>query len=118
MTTPEGIVKAKLRELLARYVGLYVYRPVPTGFGKTTLDVIGCYRGFFFIVETKALGKKPTQRQYLELVGAERAMGKTFVIAGPDSPVLGELTAWLDHLTRTVPDDPHFTPDPVHRRAL
>lgn len=118
MTTPEGRVKAKLRSILKRYAGIHTYWPVPSGYGGSTLDVLGCYRGRFFAVETKAEGKKPTLRQTGDLQSIERAMGRTFVIIGTNSPVFDELTAWLDHLTETVPDDPHISPDTVARRPI
>lgn len=116
--TPEGKVKAKLRRVLDHYDAMYTYWPVPSGFGKTTLDVIGCYRGRFFSVETKAPGKKPTLRQVGELDAIGKAMGRTFVIAGEQSPVFLELVEWLNHLTETVDDRPHITHDPVARRPL
>lgn len=117
--TPEGRVKERVRKLLSMYGDeLYAYWPVPTGFGRTTLDVIGCYRGRFFSVETKAEGKKPTLRQTGELHNMERAMARTFVIAGEQSPVFGELRAWLEALKDTVPYDPHLTPDAVARRTI
>jgi len=46
------------------------------------------------------------------------AMGRTFVVAGVESPVFGELRAWLDNLTETIDDDSHLTPAQVRRRAL
>jgi len=118
MATPEGKVKARVRELLSRYAGIYVYMPVPTGFGRTTLDFLGCYRGQFFCVETKSEGKKPTLRQMKELEYIAKAMGRTFVISGVDSPVLDELRTWLDDLTRTVPYASLVPIDPVHRRPI
>lgn len=118
MTTPEGHTKKKLRDILARYDGMYTYWPVPSGYGKTTVDCLGCYRGRFFIVETKAEGKKPTLRQTGELQNAERAMGKAFVMAGPQDPAFESLIRWLDELTMTVPYDPHISPDQVRRRLL
>ena len=117
-TTPEGRVKSRLRELFAQYDGMYSYWPVPSGFGKTTLDVLGCYRGKFFSVETKAEGKKPTLRQTEEIKHIEYAMGKAFVMSGEASPVFDELREWLDLLTTTVPHDPHISPDQVNRRPL
>ena len=118
MTTPEGRVKAKVRKLLVTYDGMYIFMPVPSGYGRTTLDFLGCYRGHFFAVETKAPGKKPTLRQDVELKGVARAMGRTFVIDSVHSPVLEELRAWLDTLTETIRDDPHIPPDQVRRRPL
>jgi hypothetical protein len=116
--TPEAQVKAKVRQYLGEYGSLYQHWPVPGGFGRTTVDCIGCYRGFFFAIETKAPGKKPTVRQVGVLNSMERAMGRTFVIDSIDSPVLEELRAWLDQLTTMVPDDPHLTSDPVRRRPV
>lgn len=118
MTTPEGLVKAELRRILKEYTGIFTYWPVPMGFGSTTLDVLGCYRGRFFSVETKAPKKKPTLRQAGRLNEIEEAMGRTFVIAGINSPVFGELRIWLDQLTNTVPYEPYLTPDAVKRRPI
>ena len=117
-TTPENKVKAKLRKLLKNYPDVYTYWPVPSGFGKTTLDVLGCYRGRFFEIETKAPGKKPTLRQQVELESIGRSMGKTFVITGTDSPVFEELRQWLDELEATVPYAPHIPPDATNRRII
>lgn len=119
MGTPEGQVKAKLRRVLSDYTeGMYTYWPVPSGFGKTSLDVLGCYRGRFFSVETKADGKKPTLRQTGELQAIGAAMGKTFVMSGVGDPVFDMLVQWLDELTRTIPYDPDRPPDQVNRRVL
>jgi len=117
-STPEKRVKDKLKKLLKDYPDAYAYWPVSTGFGKTTLDVLGCYRGRFFEVETKAPGKKPTLRQQVELESIGRAMGKTFVITGTDSPVFEELRQWLDEIKATVDYDPHIPRDQTNRRII
>ena len=117
-TTPEARVKAKLRKLLAGYTGLYTYWPVPSGYGKTTLDVLGCYRGRFFSIETKADGKKPTLRQVGELKSIAQAMGEVFVISGTDSPVFDDLRCWLDTTRQAVTDAPLVYTDPVNRRPV
>jgi len=119
MATPEGHVKAKLRRILSDYTeGMYTYWPVPSGFGKTSLDVIGCYRGLFFSVETKADGKKPTLRQTTELQTIGKAMGKTFVMSGTADPRFDDLIQWLDGVTRDVAYDPDIPPDEVRRRPI
>ena len=118
MTTPEGKTKRAVKAVLDGYDGMYTYMPVPFGYGKTTLDILGCYRGRFFSIETKAAGKKPTLRQTGELAAIGAAMGKTFVIAGPEDPRIKELEAWLDELTESVPNDPHIPPDQVRRRPI
>ena len=69
--------------------------PVPSGFGESTLDYIGCYRGKYFAVETKAPGKKPTDRQNMVIDRMRKAGGKVFVIDGD----LTELKQWIDTTT-------------------
>ena len=93
MSTPEGKVKGKVTELLKKYPGLYYEMPVPGGYGKSGLDYFGCYKGKFFSVETKAPGKKPTDRQQLTIAAITRAGGAVFVIDGD----LSKLKEWLDH---------------------
>lgn len=116
--TPEGEVKDVLRALLALYTPIHTYWPVPSGFGKATIDVIGCYRGRFFAVETKARGKKPTLRQEAVLQEIGMAMGRTFVMSGPQDPEFDRLRQWLDYQTEYVGNDPHLTSDQTRRRAL
>lgn len=89
--TPEGKVKRKVSGLLKATPGVWYDMPVPSGFGGSTLDYIGCYLGRFFAVETKAPGKKPTPRQLQTIAAIERSGGKVFVIDGD----LSELEAWL-----------------------
>lgn len=91
-TTPEGKVKAKVSKLLRDTPGVYYYMPVQAGYGAATLDYIGCYHGKFFAVETKAPGKKPTDRQKQTISTMERADAKVFVIDGD----LTELSNWLE----------------------
>jgi hypothetical protein len=93
MSTPEGKVKRKVTELLKKYPGLYYEMPVPGGYGKSGLDYIGCYKGRFFSVETKAPGKHPTDRQQQTIAAITRAGGAVFVIDGDTT----QLKEWLDH---------------------
>jgi hypothetical protein len=97
---------------------MYTYWPVPSGFGRTTIDVIGCYRGRFFAIEVKADGKKPTLRQTQELTRMAMAMGETFVISGTSDPAIDDLINWLDELTETIGNDPHIPPDKVRRHRI
>lgn len=60
--TPEGKVKAKVKKLLAEH-GAYYHMPVQNGMGKPSLDFVGCHRGRFFAIETKAGNKGMTPRQ-------------------------------------------------------
>lgn len=81
MTTPEGKVKDKVKKVLMQY-GAYWHCPVQNGLGAPTLDFVGCYRGRFYAIETKAPGKKPTPRQELTITGMRAAGAAVFVIDG------------------------------------
>lgn len=90
--TPEGIVKDKVRKLLATfdvagkdgYGRLYSHWPVQNGMGNPTLDCIGCYYGVYFAVETKAPGKTPTPRQQLTIKQMLASGAAVFVIDGDE----------------------------------
>ena len=94
-TTPEGKVKKTVSTLLKSVDGLFYTMPVPSGFGESTLDYIGCYRGKYFAVETKAPGKKPTDRQQAIIAKMRAAGGAVFVIDGD----LTELKSWITEPT-------------------
>jgi len=66
---------------------------VPFGFGATTVDFLGCYRGAFFAIEAKAPGGKLTARQEDVLDRVVQAGGTVFVIVGDDG--LDALERWL-----------------------
>lgn len=94
-TTPEGKVKRKVSAILAEFASTTYYTmPVPGGYGESTLDYVGCNLGRFFAIETKAPGKKPTDRQNAIATMMTRAGGKVFVIDGEPSQ-LEELRVWL-----------------------
>jgi len=78
--TPEGKVKDAVRRVLARHNDIYSHWPVPYGYGRSTLDWIGCFHGVFIAIETKAPGEVPTRRQKQIIGEIERAGGKVFVI--------------------------------------
>lgn len=98
--TPEGRVKKKVKALLSTY-GAYQDWPVPAGYGKPTLDCIGCHKGRYFAIETKAPGKHLTPRQEDTKANMEAAQGKVFVVVGseennPDTWTgFMELEEWL-----------------------
>lgn len=60
--TPEGLVKAAIRKILAERK-CYVFWPVVTAYGKKTVDCLACYKGIFLAIEAKAPNKKPTENQ-------------------------------------------------------
>ena len=91
-TTPEGKIKKKVSTYLRSIDGLWYFMPVPGGYGQSTLDYIGCYRGRFFAIETKAPGNKPTERQKHIMQAILASGGRCFVI---DSDELGELQLWI-----------------------
>lgn len=89
MSTPEGKVKAKVKALIKQLnfewqliqdCHIYTHWPVQTGFGAPTLDCIGCHRGHFFAIETKAPGGVLTARQQATIREMGEAGAKVFVI--------------------------------------
>jgi len=73
--TVERDVKRELCKLLDE-IGAYQYWPVPMGFGAATVDVLLCYKGRFYGVETKRPGvKKATPRQSSVLRNIAKAGG-------------------------------------------
>lgn len=113
--TPEGKVKKKVSDFLKSISGLYYFMPVPSGYGESTVDYIGCYRGLFFAIETKAPGKHPTNRQKQIISAIERAGGAVFVIDGD----IQELEQWIK-ATTLCPSTSHqntmssaFPSDPI-----
>ena len=95
-STPEGKVKRAVSGLLKATPGVWYTMPVPSGYGESTLDYIGCYLGRYFAIETKAPGKKPTARQKQIIAAMQRAGGKVFVIDNTHDEALEELRAWLN----------------------
>jgi hypothetical protein len=102
--TPEGKVKDAVRKVLdtRKHMGYGIYYnfPVPAGYGTPMLDVVGCYFGRFFGIETKVPGSRPTPRQLLTISQMREAGGAVFVIDG--EPGLKELEAWLDDVERSA----------------
>ena len=90
--TPEGKVKEQVKKLLKQH-GAYYHMPVQNGMGAPTLDFVGCFKGKFFAVETKAPGKKPTPRQELTMADMRKAGGMVFVVSDADS--LTDVHAYL-----------------------
>lgn len=95
MSTPEGKVKDQVKKVLAEF-DAYWHMPVQNGMGAPSLDFICCVRGFYFAIETKAPGGKPTPRQEDTMDRIRQAGGKLFVIDGDTSL----LVTWLREITR------------------
>jgi mono/diheme cytochrome c family protein len=94
VSTPEGKVKSVVKDLL-RKAGAYQFWPVQSGYGTFTVDCIGCHKGEFFAIETKAPGKKASERQQATLADIAMSGAKTFVISGDYK----ELEQWLSRPT-------------------
>lgn len=95
MTTPEGVVKNKVKKILDAH-GAYYYMPVPGGYGKPSLDFIGSYNGYFFAIETKAAGKHATTRQNATAQDMIRGGAAVFFIEGADSLAFNALDRWFN----------------------
>lgn len=95
--TPEGEVKKAVKKVFERYgTRVYTHWPVLNGMGKPTLDCTGCVNGWYFAVETKRPGERPTWRQGNTRKDMEAAGATVFVIDAADSFALSEFAAWLE----------------------
>jgi hypothetical protein len=98
--TPEGKVKACIKKVLEKYKSdVDGFWPVPSGYGESHLDYVGCCAGFFFSIEVKAPGKKPTPRQKERIRTVTNARGVALVIDGTDKTTTYEQ---LDALLRAL----------------
>jgi len=67
-STPEKKVKDKVKKILKEN-GVYFFSPVTGGYGASGVpDIVGCYRGRFIGIETKAGSGKPTALQEKNLM--------------------------------------------------
>lgn len=84
--TPEGLVKKRVSALL-KSLGpeCYYFMPVQSGYGATTLDYLGTYKGKSFAIETKAPGGKLTALQEVTIKRMEAAGIVVFVIVGTEA---------------------------------
>lgn len=83
MTTPEGKVKNAVKKVLDKFgTDLDGFWPVPSGYGESHLDYVGCLCGVFISIETKAPGKRPTPRQIDRIRRILAAGGHAFIIDG------------------------------------
>lgn len=98
--TPEGKVKKNVSAYLRRLDRIWYTMPVPSGYGMSTLDYLGCYRGRFFAIETKKPGGKPTPRQCITMEDMGNAQAAVFLIDGDD---LTELKNWIAQVDKEVP---------------
>ena len=97
----EDGIKRKIRKVLAKYRdrGIYVYMPVPGGYGESSLDYLGFYYGHGFAIEAKRPGGKPTARQADNIRRIRASGAAVFVIDDEDG--LQELDDWLATISTT-----------------
>lgn len=73
--TPEGKVKAEIKAHLVA-LGAYVFMPVQTGMGASTLDMLVCINGKFLAIECKrAEGGRTSPRQKFTIGEVQKAGG-------------------------------------------
>lgn len=96
MRTPEGKIKDKVKALLTEH-DAYQFWPVPTGYGKRTLDCLVCHYGRFLAIETKRAGKDLTAFQKITRASMTKACGSVFRVTNEM-----ELAALRDALKQTA----------------
>lgn len=93
--TPEGRIKLAIKTVLSKYRdNIYVYMPVPGGYGKSSLDYLGFCCGLGFAIEAKKPKGRPTPRQEGIIEDIKRGGGVVFVVNDVDS--LQALDRWLE----------------------
>jgi hypothetical protein len=90
--TPEGKVKMQVKHLLKKF-NMYWHCPVQNGMGSPSLDFICCHHGHYLAIETKAPGKKLTERQEQTVAQIRASGGTVFVVDGERA--LAPLEVWL-----------------------
>lgn len=72
--TPEGNLKYKIKEFLSSLgPDCFWFMPMMMGYGKKGIpDFVGCFKGFWFSIESKVKGgkEKPWQKQRAEEITA------------------------------------------------
>jgi Holliday junction resolvase len=80
--TPEGKVKAAVKKYLTS-IGAWFCMPATGGYGTSGVpDIVACWRGQFFAIETKAPGKRKntTDLQDRQIMGIHKAGGSAIVV--------------------------------------
>jgi hypothetical protein len=82
MTTPEGRIKARVKAILKSH-DIWYFMPSANGYGKVGVpDIICCWDGRFFAIETKAPGKRDnvTANQKIQIEQIQQARGWAIVV--------------------------------------
>lgn len=103
MSTPESRAKTKINKLLDSYDCIYYFMPVPSGYGKMSIDYLCCVDGLFVGIEAKRFDgrAKPTDRQVGVMEDIRKAGGSTFVVACEED--LDVLENFLYNIKRSKP---------------
>ena len=97
--TPEGRVKDKVKRILKG--SGYWFMPVQNGMGAPALDFYCCVNGYFLAIETKAEGKKPSDRQIATAESILQHRGGVLIIVGMDGA--GLLPNYLTYIHSLPP---------------
>jgi hypothetical protein len=98
--TPEGKVKAAVKKFLKQW-DVWTDWPVPSGYGKSTLDCMVICNGQVMWIETKAPGEELTPRQerlWNELVRHGCMMVKVDTIDTSHWIYLDSITGWMNRV--------------------
>jgi hypothetical protein len=80
MTTPEGKIKTRVKNILAT-LNAYYAMPMGTGYGNAGVpDFLVCINGRFFGIECKAGDNRPTALQLHNLMQIRKAGGIGLVV--------------------------------------
>lgn len=83
--TPEGKVKDEVKKVLAEFgPDIDGFWPVPSGYGESHLDYVGCAWGVFISIETKKPKAKPTPRQLYRIQCVVKAGGIALTMDGTE----------------------------------
>jgi pantoate kinase len=95
VTTPEGKVKARVKQIL-KDLNVYYAMPMGTGYGNSGVpDFLLCWHGWFIGIECKAGDNKPTALQEWNLTEIRRCGGRGYVVTESN---VEELRAILEGL--------------------
>lgn len=94
--TPEAWVKRIVKEMLDLHPRAYYHLPVQNGMGAPSLDFICCIDGRYVAIETKAPGKRMTERQERTAKDIEAGGGTVISNVGTNWDSLDKLFTGLN----------------------
>lgn len=98
--TPEKKVKDKVKSILTAH-DIYFFMPPANGYGRAGVpDIVACVNGWFFAIECKAAGGKPTALQVREIETIRRNNGVAVVVDETNYDMLPDMIKKLKADTR------------------